>query len=397
MITDNNTFCILPWIHLHHSPEGYVLPCCIADMDYKHSIPNEGTIDEQMNSQFMRELRLNMVAGIKTDICKSCYKSEDAGHKSFRLEANELYKKHMGLVEGTDIDGSIKHFRMRYFDIRFSNICNFKCRTCNAGYSSQWEIEDRQQGILTKPKDKNNAHSTLQCVLEHVPHMEKAYFAGGEPLVTGEHYEILKHMIDSGRTDIELIYNTNISNLNFKNNNIAELWNNFERPIGVYASLDHYGIKGEYIRSGTVWNQIEENYKILRAMPNVQLNITTTVCALNYVSLPKFFLHMWENDMWPEGHWQLNPVFNPEYLSIHSIPQHTKEQGRRNWMAVCDQLEGKIDQETINNFRNFPDVVDSENTWELNKQQFLHHTERLDQIRGEDFGLVFPELQEMCA
>ena len=53
MITDNNTFCILPWIHLHHSPEGYVLPCCIADMDYKHSIPNEGTIDEQMNSQFM--------------------------------------------------------------------------------------------------------------------------------------------------------------------------------------------------------------------------------------------------------------------------------------------------------------------------------------------------------
>lgn len=76
--------------------------------------------------------------------------------------------------------------------------------------------------------------------------------------------------------------------------------------------------------SGTVWNTIETNYKKLLDMDNVQLNITTTVSALNYVSLPKFILHMYENDMWPQGHWQLNPVFQPNYLSIHSIPYKTK-------------------------------------------------------------------------
>ena len=35
--------------------------------------------------------------------------------------------------------GRIIKFRMRYFDIRFSNICNFKCRTCGSAFSSQWE------------------------------------------------------------------------------------------------------------------------------------------------------------------------------------------------------------------------------------------------------------------
>lgn len=397
MIENNNTFCILPWIHIHHSPEGHVLPCCISDMSYKHKIENVGTIDEQMNSEFMRELRLNMVAGIKTDICKNCYKSEESGFKSFRQEANEMYKKHMNLVKDTDIDGTIKHFKLRYFDIRFSNVCNFKCRSCNAGYSSQWALEDKQQGILGVEIKENNTHNALHSVLEHIPHMEKAYFAGGEPLVTNEHYVILKAMIDSGRTDIELIYNTNISKLKFKDNDIAELWSNFEKPIGVYASLDHYGMRGEYIRSGTIWNQIETNYKKLLDMSNVQLNITTTVSALNYVSLPKFIMHMYENDLWPQGHWQLNPVFQPTYLSIHSIPQQLKDQGRRNWQDMCEQLKDHIEPEVHEAFSNFPDVVDSEHTWELNKSAFIENTNRLDQIRGEDFELVFPELKEMVA
>ena len=132
-------------------------------------------------------------------------------------------------------------------------------------------------------------------------------------------------------------------------------------------------------------------------MSNVQLNITTTVSALNYVSLPKFIMHMYENDLWPQGHWQLNPVFQPTYLSIHSIPQQLKDQGRRNWQDMCEQLKDHIEPEVHEAFSNFPDVVDSEHTWELNKSAFIENTNRLDQIRGEDFELVFPELKEMVA
>jgi hypothetical protein len=64
---------------------------------------------------------------------------------------------------------------------------------------------------------------------------------------------------------------------------------------------------------------------------------------------------------------------------------------------MCEILKDDIEPEVYTAFRNFPDVVESEHTWELNKSAFIENTNRLDQIRGEDFGMVFPELKEMVA
>ena len=52
------------------------------------------------------------------------------------------------VIATTDMNtGRIINFRMRYFDIRFSNICNFKCRTCGSAFSSKWEQEDLESRI----------------------------------------------------------------------------------------------------------------------------------------------------------------------------------------------------------------------------------------------------------
>ena len=40
----------------------------------------------------------------------------------------------------TQEDGGIEEFKMKYMDIRFSNLCNFKCRSCGPG-CSQWALE----------------------------------------------------------------------------------------------------------------------------------------------------------------------------------------------------------------------------------------------------------------
>ena len=86
--------------------------------------------------------------------------------------------------------GRIINFRMRYFDIRFSNICNFKCRTCGSAFSSQWEQEDlKSQSESGVPHyameiEKGNSKEFLRNVIQQVPNFEVAYFAGGEPLIT---------------------------------------------------------------------------------------------------------------------------------------------------------------------------------------------------------------------
>ena len=113
--------------------------------------------------------------------------------------------------------GYLSNFKMRYFDLRFTNICNFKCRTCNSAFSSQWEFENLKRKLPNaRVFDKNNKPEFLKEILDHVPYMETAYFAGGEPLITEEHYILLEEMIRLGKTDIQLSYNSNASNLKFK-------------------------------------------------------------------------------------------------------------------------------------------------------------------------------------
>ena len=43
---------------------------------------------------------------------------------------------------------------------------------------------------------------------QHIMDVEEIYFAGGEPLVMQEHYTILEKLIEAGRTDVRLRYNT---------------------------------------------------------------------------------------------------------------------------------------------------------------------------------------------
>ena len=45
----------------------------------------------------------------------------------------------------------------------------------------------------------------------HLDHVEQIYFAGGEPLMMEEHYNILEELVRRKRFDVRLIYNTNFT------------------------------------------------------------------------------------------------------------------------------------------------------------------------------------------
>ena len=74
------------------------------------------------------------------------------------------------------------------------------------------------------------------------------------------------------------------------------MWSKFDRPINIYSSIDHCKDKAEYIRHGTKWNVVENNIKTLMLEPNVNLQISTTVTLLNYLTLDDFYKYMlWIN------------------------------------------------------------------------------------------------------
>ena len=70
MNIDKNVVCMMPWIHAHIWPEGKVFPCCMSDSRVSFGNTNNNTIDEIINNDNFKNLRLQMLAGEKPSVCK---------------------------------------------------------------------------------------------------------------------------------------------------------------------------------------------------------------------------------------------------------------------------------------------------------------------------------------
>lgn len=396
LLTESKVFCMFPWLHLNATPRGDIYPCCSNDYSAPLANTRDMSLEEAFNSDYMKQLRLNMLNGEKSDICNFCYSHEKASPHSFRTYSMDNFADHFEEVMGmTHEDGTVDEFKMRYFDIRFSNICNFKCRTCGTEFSSQWALEDRKTynpdgPIIIHVDDHKGA--VLQEICEQVDHIDLAYFAGGEPLITEEHYVILEEMIRKGRTDTVLRYNTNASTISYKQYDIFDLWKHFDR-IELSCSIDHYGERAELMRHGTDWGKVEANLKRFRALDYVEFQLNTVFSIMNYPTIVEFYEYMrekglvdYENDWWHS----LYLADNPRHYSAKALPKKMKQFAGEQ---VRSFYTGNRCIDRITN--SAADFADTEDTWEDVKEDFFANTFRLDDIRGEEFFRVFPELKRL--
>ena len=86
------TFCLAPWTHgLVHS-DLTMRPCCVS------TAPSTITFHrykEWWNSPDMQQLRSDLFTGIQNHNCESCWKLEEQGKDSLRLNYNSLFKKYV--------------------------------------------------------------------------------------------------------------------------------------------------------------------------------------------------------------------------------------------------------------------------------------------------------------
>ena len=406
LLNRSDTFCMIPWVHMHTTPTGQGAPCCIG-----HSCAdnigvgnsNRSSLADLVNSPKMKKLRLDMIKGTKNPECTNCHKHDDQGIPSFRTQSNKQWAQYFNdVIETTDMNtGRIVNFRMRYFDIRFSNICNFKCRTCGSAFSSKWEQEDlasrEQTGLpmYAMELEQGNREEFILEVLKQVPNFEVAYFAGGEPLITEEHYRLLDEMIDKKKTDIQLRYNSNISNLKYKKRDIFKLWQHFDKPIQIYASIDHMGEKAEYIRHGTKWKTIETNLKKLKKSPNIIFQVNTVYSIFNALTISHFYKYMIDNHFYtPQSPvWTLFSMGSPEHLSSHVLPGGYKDQALEQLQLTLKYMEDLgFRKEQLKEIEQVIPWLNSKDTWDAQEKDFKEEIKRIDALRGENFMNTFPEL-----
>ena len=405
LLTKSKTFCMFPWLHLFVSPRGTVYPCC-SHSQKTEAFGNTKTqaLADVFNNDEMRTLRMNMLEGKPSPVCEMCYTFESRGAHSYRQFANERFADEFHSVVPTTLpNGAVPDFRMLYIDVRFSNLCNFKCRTCGVEYSSQWATETK---LVNKQKATCNTNPTLLHadpsgkllteIAQHLDHAKIIYFAGGEPMMMEEHYEILQQLIAQGRRDITLRYNTNASSFKFKDRDIWQLWRQFDR-IEVSASIDHYGERAEYIRTGTDWAAVESNLLLLRQQPNIDFQINTVLSVFNYATLSEFYQYLVDRDLYrptDRFHFIVNTNY-PEFYSAAVLPRWVKTPATEKILALRDWARQQNNYSMISNLENGVAHANAEHTWVRHRDRLRTLTGELDQIRGTDVVKTFPELRSL--
>ena len=325
LLRDSKTFCIYPWIHLHAYPTGEAYPCCHAEMAYPVGNAHFKTLEEIYRDAPMRELRKDMLNERPNPACGRCYEQEKSGFFSGRCSANKHHGHHIKRIDDDK-------FQMSYWDIRFSNLCNLSCRSCGHIFSSSW-YQDQAKLAGGDWKDRNKVLNYAgrtetdmwEQLIPHLDYVEQIYFAGGEPLMMAEHYNILDELERRGRFDVRLIYNTNFTHTKLKDRTVFDYWKRF-KSVAVGASLDAMGPRAEYIRKGTDWDQVERNRELmLETCPNVDFYISPTLSIMNALHLPDFHRAWVDRGLIRAQDLNVNILQDPTHLRIDIAPIKYKQ------------------------------------------------------------------------
>lgn len=405
MNIQNKAICVMPWIHFYLDMHGNVQLCCVSNSgkELPPVIGNikEKTIHEIYNSEYMNKIREQMIKGKWPEECSHCKYSQSIGIGSYKDTYNhKYYKEYQQLLNDPY---SFKPL-IKSIDLRVSNKCNYKCRSCTAYFSSAWVKEH----IVVNPQDKfwkeemgekiilgvENIDSFWKQFNEDIfDNLEEIHFAGGEPLIIDQHYKILEKLIKNKMFHVNLYYDTNLSILKYKEWDILNLWKNFKN-IRLSVSLDGVEEQGEYIRSGLNWEKWKNNVQVIKnELPHIIREMHFVISIFNILDLQNHLDVIAKNDFVGK-----NVSFTflnwPDYLSVQTLHPQLKNEAEKRIRKII------LENDYV--FSNFNNQMESlikymyENDFFSEKASlFVEKTKLLDKMRKQNYLDLFPELALM--
>jgi len=383
LLYNSKHFCLAPWVHSHINTKGEVSLCCANSVVYGSTKSN--TIKEIFYSDHVNNIKNQMLKDESISGCERCYTEEKFGRTSYRNAFNQKYSQHINQTRSNE-------FKLVSWDFRFNNLCNLSCRSCGPDASTSWFKPAKALGININQNMHSINGNVFAQLLEHVDVVEEIYFAGGEPLVMEEHYKLLDILLKEGRKNVRLIYNTNFTETTYKNIDVFDLWNQFD-SVSVCASLDAEGKRAEYLRCGTVWNNIVDNRKRMKEKcPNVYFWVSATTGLINALHVPDFHRSWIEKGLINNaGDFNIQNIYEPEYMRIDRATPKLREKiiekynNHIKWLIDKDET-GRA----ISGFRSIINYL--ENSKDFDKDLFWSNIQPLDEYYNVRLLDVFPEL-----
>lgn len=376
-------FCPAPWRGLYQHNNN-ASPC--------HTNRNHLGLSpkEYLNSDFLKSLKEDFMEGIVPPSCYICYERESLGIKSTRqsvltkhLGSKELYKREDFSVE--------QKTSISRLELRTSNLCNFKCRMCDASSSSEIAREYMEINKDESIKENGYIFSSDDKVIQELKDLtldsvRLLCLTGGEPLLNKQYYEFLDLLIEKELTKnitIELFTNCSVYNPLF-----IERLNKFHK-VRFIMSIDGVGKTAEYQRKGTVWKTVEQNiYKFVVMPKPFEICYNTAISPyvlLDVSSLAKFLMKLYE--MNGEIGTRCYSTIKPDPLNFMNMDKETRKRSVEQIDKACEILTVDnffiLKKELLNIKRN---LVEKE---PVEPELFIKYTERMDRIRNEKFEDVF--------
>tara|TARA_X000000950_G_scaffold289358_1_gene412317 strand:+ start:22198 stop:23514 length:1317 start_codon:yes stop_codon:yes gene_type:complete len=431
-----NTFCPIPWIFQAVRNNGDVRVCCQANVTKNQGVVrkldgssyNAGrdNMVEARNTDMMKAIRKNMLEGRWSDECGRCQTEEESGLRSRRQYEQHWNFKIEDALKITKPDGSIdaNDVPLVYYDLRFGNLCNLKCRMCGPTDSHSWyedwlevyggdgfkdthgyvKLDKNNKGRLhTADYDWHTSEKFWDHIESNIPNMQHVYMAGGEPLMIERHYDFLQKCIDMGQAEkMSIEYNTNMTNMQPR---VLELWKKFKN-VRIGASVDGMGSVVEYQRHPAKWPLILKNLQTVDALgSNVDAWLACTVTTLNIFHIPEFI--KWK--IKESGFKKINSGKRLPVLTIHVahspvtsciqvLPAEMKKLVREQYDTFKDWLikedlpdhvrDGAIT--ILDNIINYMMKGDKSEKWDW----FCTYTKQLDKLRKQNIVDIVPQYEQ---
>lgn len=367
-------FCPLPWIHQFIQADGIKMCCSsrtVLDL----------TSTEFTNSSFIKSVKETIANGDIPPDCETCVQAERKGFSSTRTLALKDWKYDIESVPD----------QIEYLDLRHSNLCNLSCRSCEPKFSSQIAREISLHPTIAKYYNPSSKiHLENQNDLDHLlPTIKRINFTGGEPLLNKENIRILEELIRLGNVDCEILITTNGTVIN---PTIVKLLKSFN-SVHWTLSIDAVDIHAEYIRYGSIWNNIKNNIEtILSLKQSVAVNtVLSAYSVLSLENLLKYFKSLKDTytDQ-PLEIWFAHCDY-PAFLKPSVLQGKLRQQAINNLTQSINILQGIKSNPTrsIDNLKSLRNDLNDSILSNALSDKFVKYTKDLDQIRNQNFNQTF--------
>jgi pyruvate-formate lyase-activating enzyme len=351
-----DTFCSSPWFHIRLTYDGSYDVCRwskngITDLNIRTT-----SLMQFYNSDAMRQLRLDMLAGQQPQVCDPCYYQDTFGKLSGRVR--QLNKSainltqfplsfrsspHLDLFEYShDMQGASSHFPTD-LQIDLGNTCNSACIMCDPTASSRLVADYKKLSrldsqLFAEPRPYRSWTEDRQVVdrfvqeLQTFPYIRYIHFLGGETLYNQAFYDICEHLDGSdlivGTTTNGTIYDDRIERLipQFK-----------EFHLGI--SIESVTPLNDYVRYPGPTEQILTNIKKFVALrerhPGLKLELRITPNLFTISELDQVFEFMIEHDIIAES---CNILHQPRCLRMELMPDDIRQETIVKLQGIVDRL-----------------------------------------------------------